>query len=120
MGSLHPERGADVSHRGGEPGFVQVVDAQTLRIPDYAGNGMYQTLGNLHQTPRAGLVFLDFEGRRLLHVTGQTSLDFDERALETGGTRRSWELQIGRWVEAALPAGIEAELLERSRFNPKA
>jgi hypothetical protein len=121
VGSLHPRRGADASHRGGEPGFVQVTGAHTLLIPDYAGNGMYQTLGNLHTSPRAGLVFLDFEGRRLLHVTGTTELHLGEAVtpLLTGGTGRSWSLRIQRWVEGALPATIDAQLLERSRFNPK-
>lgn len=118
VGSLHPERGADASHRGGAPGFVHVEDQQTLRIPDYAGNGMYQTLGNLHATPRAGVVFVDFEGRRLLHVTGRTSLSFDESELVTGGTGRSWRLHVERWVEGALPSGVTAELIERSPYNP--
>jgi hypothetical protein len=128
VGSLHPKRGADASHRGGAPGFVQVVDAHTLLIPDYAGNGMYLTLGNLHTTPLAGLLFVDFDGRRLLHVTGKTALHFAEPelylsetpALVTGGTGRSWSLQVERWVEGALPGNVGAELLERSRFNPKA
>jgi predicted pyridoxine 5'-phosphate oxidase superfamily flavin-nucleotide-binding protein len=120
VGSLHPGRGADASHRGGEPGFVQVVDAQTLRIPDYAGNGMYQTLGNLHATGRAGMVFVDFEGRRLLHVTGATTLSFDERQLITGGTRRSWDLRVESWLEGALPGGVVSALVQRSCFNPKA
>ena len=121
VGSQHPERGADASHRGGEPGFVQVLDEQTLRIPDYAGNGMYQTLGNLHSTGRAGLLFLDFEGRRMLHVTGTTRLHFDtnETRIATGGTGRSWDLRVTRWVEGALPATIDAEFLERSRFIPR-
>jgi predicted pyridoxine 5'-phosphate oxidase superfamily flavin-nucleotide-binding protein len=121
VGSQHPERGADASHRGGEPGFVQVLDEQTLRIPDYSGNGMYQTLGNLHSTGRAGLLFLDFEGRRMLHVTGTTRLHFDtnETRIVTGGTGRSWDLRVTRWVEGALPPTIDAELLERSRFIPR-
>jgi predicted pyridoxine 5'-phosphate oxidase superfamily flavin-nucleotide-binding protein len=119
VGSLHPERGADASHRGGQPGFVRVMAARTLRIPDYAGNGMHLTLGNLHSTGRAGIVFVDFEGRKLLHLTGTTSLSFDESELVTGGTGRSWELYIERWVEGALPGGVAAELVERSRFNPK-
>lgn len=121
VGSHHPERGADASHRGGDPGFVQVVDEETLRIPDYSGNGMYQTLGNLHSTGRAGLVFLDFEGRRLLHVTGTTRLHFDtdEASIVTGGTGRSWELRVERWIEGALPDGVDGRLLERSRFNPR-
>jgi uncharacterized protein len=97
-----------------------VVDPQTLRIPDYAGNGMYQTLGNLHSSGRAGIVFLDFDGRRLLHVTGTTSLSFAEEQLVTGGTRRSWDLRVESWLEGALPGGVTGALLERSRFNPTA
>ena len=73
------------------------------------------------RTGRAGLVFLDFEGRRLLHVTGTTRLHFDtdEAQTVTGGTGRSWDLSVTRWVEGALPESIDAELLERSRFNPR-
>jgi uncharacterized protein len=119
VGSLHPVRGADASHRGGDPGFVQIVDDQTLRIPDYTGNGMYQTLGNLHATGRAGLVFLDFEGRRLLNVTGATELRFDEASIATGGTGRSWDLRIARWLEGALPASVDADLVERSPVIPR-
>lgn len=121
VGSAHPERGADASHRGGEPGFVRILDEQTLRIPDYSGNGMYQTLGNLHSTGRAGLVFVDFKGRRLLHVTGTTELrlDREEARLVTGGTARSWDLKVTCWLEGALPFAVDAELLGRSRFNPR-
>ena len=46
VGSLHPTRGVDASHRGGAPGFIRVVDATTLRVADYPGNGMFMTLGN--------------------------------------------------------------------------
>lgn len=47
IASSHPERGADVSHRGGHPGFIRVEDAQTIIIPDYSGNNMFNTLGNI-------------------------------------------------------------------------
>ena len=53
--------GADASHRGGEPGFVTVHDERHLRFPDYPGNTMFMTLGNLDANPRAGLLFLDWE-----------------------------------------------------------
>jgi len=121
VGSAHPSGGADASHRGGDPGFVRAVDERTLRIPDYSGNSMFQTLGNLHASPRAGLVFLDFEGRRLLHVTGTTTLRFDEvdASLVTGGTGRAWDLHVTRWVEGSLPNDVDAELLERSRVIPQ-
>jgi hypothetical protein len=121
VGSLHPTRGADVSHRGGNPGFVRVVDDRTLRIPDYSGNSMFQTLGNIHVTGRAGLTFVSFEGRKLLHLTGTATLRFDqdEKELVTGGTCRSWDLHIQRWVEGALPSALHGELLERSRLIPE-
>ena len=60
IATAHPTGGADASHRGGLPGFVRVDDPQTLSFPDYAGNMMFQTLGNLAVDARAGLLFLDF------------------------------------------------------------
>ena len=51
----------DVSYKGGLPGFVRVVDAQTLAFPDYDGNGMFKSLGNILVNPKVGLLFVDFE-----------------------------------------------------------
>ena len=50
----------DCSYKGGQPGFVRVLDERTLAIPDYDGNGMYRTWGNVLVNPRVGLLFLDF------------------------------------------------------------
>ena len=49
----------DVSHKGGDPGFVRVVDAQTLALPSYDGNGMFRTLGNIAADPRLAMLFVD-------------------------------------------------------------
>jgi predicted pyridoxine 5'-phosphate oxidase superfamily flavin-nucleotide-binding protein len=109
VASRHPQRGADASHRGGPPGFVRVVDARTLEIPDYAGNGMYNTLGNLLVEPRVGLVFLDFAGGRLLQMTGRAEVRFDQRmaadlaAPRGAATTRAWRVEVERWLEAPLP-----------------
>lgn len=73
----HPANGYDASHRGGAPGFVQVVDGTHLRIPDYAGNNFFNTIGNLVENPSIGLVFVDFETGGLLHVTGRATIDWD-------------------------------------------
>src|SRR5712691_4864769 len=51
----------DVSYKGGMPGFVRVLDERTLAFPDYDGNGMFKSLGNLLVNPKVGLLFLDFE-----------------------------------------------------------
>jgi predicted pyridoxine 5'-phosphate oxidase superfamily flavin-nucleotide-binding protein len=70
----HPEGRADASHRGGRPGFVQVLDDRTLQFPDYPGNNMFNTLGNLTGHPRAGLLFVDFERGDLLQITGRARI----------------------------------------------
>ncbi|MEM7567399.1 MAG: pyridoxamine 5'-phosphate oxidase family protein, partial [Pseudomonadota bacterium] len=73
----HASNGFDASHRGGAPGFVQVVDATHLRIPDYAGNNFFNTIGNLLENPAIGLVFVDFETGGLLHLSGRATIDWD-------------------------------------------
>ncbi len=70
IATWHPEGGADASHRGGRPGFVRVRDDRTLEFDDYPGNNMFNTLGNLMGHPRAGLLFVDFEGGDLVQITG--------------------------------------------------
>lgn len=122
VASIHPERGLDVSHRGGQPGFVRMEDERTLRIPDYPGNGMFQTLGNFEVDTRAGLALIDFERRRVLSLTGNARAVFgteDPRHL-TGGTGRYWSFTVDRWVEHSLPPTMTWTLIERSPFNPPA
>ncbi|AJY10278.1 pyridoxamine 5'-phosphate oxidase family protein [Burkholderia dolosa] len=70
-------RGADVSHRGGMPGFVRVDDAQTLTTPDFSGNRFFNTLGNLQRDPRAGLLFIDFDSGDLLYVAAHAEIVWD-------------------------------------------
>jgi predicted pyridoxine 5'-phosphate oxidase superfamily flavin-nucleotide-binding protein len=66
--------GADVSHRGGRPGFVRIRDAHTLLFPDYRGNFLFNTLGNLLANPRCGLLFLDFGSGDTLQLTGKSEI----------------------------------------------
>lgn len=68
--------GADMSHRGGEPGFVH-LDGQLLSFDDYPGNNLFNTLGNLQQYPRCGLLILDFETGDILQLSGTAELHFD-------------------------------------------
>lgn len=120
VGSSHPEHGVDVSHRGGNPGFVQVLDERTLRIPDYVGNGMFNTLGNFVAHPSAGLLFIDFEDNRLLQFSGRPEIQWrlDGPEDTTGGTNRYWDFTIERCIQRQLPAKIRWELLDLSPFNP--
>jgi hypothetical protein len=68
----------DCSYKGGLPGFVRVPDATTLAIPDYDGNGMYRSWGNVRVNPHVGLLFLDFEQPRRLRVNGTAAVVPDD------------------------------------------
>lgn len=68
----------DCSYKGGLPGFVHVVDDRTLAIPDYDGNGMYRTWGNVVLNPHVGLLFLDFENPKRLRVNGTAQVREDD------------------------------------------
>jgi len=120
IASLHPERGIDVSHRGGQQGFVRVVGARELRIPDYPGNSMFQTLGNFDVDARAGLALIDFDRGRTLSLTGRAASAFGTEDLQhpTGATGRYWTFTIDEWMEIPLPSMMTWTLLERSPFNP--
>lgn len=120
VASVHPERGVDASHRGGNPGFVKIIDDRTLRIPDYLGNSMFNTLGNFTANPQAGLIFLDFESGRTLQLIGRPEILYDMEELpdETGGTKRYWQLHIDRWLEMTRAPQLTWELLDASPYNP--
>ncbi|MEV7522504.1 pyridoxamine 5'-phosphate oxidase family protein [Streptomyces sp. NPDC091371] len=68
--------GVDASHRGGLPGFVEVLSPTELTWPDYAGNAMFLTLGNLTADPRAGLIFPDWETGAVLQLSGRAGVEF--------------------------------------------
>jgi uncharacterized protein len=67
----------DCSYKGGIAGFVKVVDDHTLEIPDYDGNGMYRSWGNVTINPKVGLLFIDFETPRRLRVNGTAQISRD-------------------------------------------
>jgi predicted pyridoxine 5'-phosphate oxidase superfamily flavin-nucleotide-binding protein len=82
-------RGADVSHKGGRPGFVRVDDARTLTVPDFIGNSFFNTVGNLACDSRAGLLFIDFESGDLLYLAARAEVVWDgpDVAAFTGAQR---------------------------------
>jgi len=109
--SNHPERGADASHRGGPPGFVEVdPEGRSLRFPDYPGNRMFQTLGNLAVDPRAGLLFLDWDTGTALQLSGtaRTVWDSDELGAWPGAQRLiDFAVTAVHEQECAVPAPWE-------------
>lgn len=115
VASVHRESGTDVSHRGGLPGFIQVESATRLKIPDYAGNGMFNTLGNIRASGFAGLLFIDFDHGRQLQVIGDAQIDWSR---ESKTAERSWLLEVNRVRESSLPHGLQWDFLDSSPFNP--
>ena len=82
----------DCSYKGGDPGFVKLLDDTTLVFPSYDGNGMFRSLGNITVNPRVGLLFIDWERPRRLRVSGEASLvepdaTFPGRATHRAGAR---------------------------------
>lgn len=62
------------SYKGGDPGFVRVLDERTLLFPSYDGNGMYVSMGNASENPHMGLLFIDLENQKRLRVNGVAQL----------------------------------------------
>jgi predicted pyridoxine 5'-phosphate oxidase superfamily flavin-nucleotide-binding protein len=119
IASLHPDHGADVSHRGGDPGFVTVIDEETISFPDYSGNNMFNTLGNLAAHPNAGLLFPDFEDGTVLQLTGKAEVIWDdERVHRYEGAERVVEFNLDDVIERPEGNPLRWQLTERSPFNP--
>lgn len=115
--SGQPSDGADISHRGGKPGFVRIDNEHKLTIPDYSGNFHFNTLGNFIENPKAGLLFIDFEQGHLLMLTGTVEILWDSaETKDFDGAERLWTFQLkkGLWLNNALP--VIWQLQEYSRF----
>ena len=120
VATRHVDTGADASHRGGGAGFIQVVDEQTLRIPDYHGNSLFNTLGNLQVDSRAGLYIPDFANGQSLQLTGTATVEWDQADPDrvTGGTGRFWVFHVAKWILRDAIPRAEWEYLDASPFNP--
>ena len=119
IASAHPQGGADASHRGGNPGFVAIADSQTLIWPDYVGNNMFNTLGNIAANPQAGLLFLDFDTGSTLQLTGEASIIWDAAQIsEHKGAVRlvSYRIEQALEIDRMLPLRWQFE--SYSQFNP--
>lgn len=118
------ERSIGTNHRGGPPGFVRVLhndasNGTALVFPEYSGNRLYQTLGNLHLYPRAGLCFPDFDTQDILYVTGITEISAGKEAaslLPHSNLVVKLTVTAMRFVQGSLPfRGLQDEL---SPYNP--
>ncbi|MFJ6938878.1 pyridoxamine 5'-phosphate oxidase family protein [Streptomyces sp. NPDC101132] len=104
--------GADASHRGGNPGFVEVLSPTELAWPDYAGNAMFLTLGNLVEEPRAGLLFPDWETGRTLQLTGRARTEYGPDGA------RTVRFTVEGTVESEHPGRLRWSAPDYSPANP--
>lgn len=101
-----PHRSVDVSHRGGQTGFVR-VDGDVLTIPDFAGNLFFNTLGNFQLNPKAGLLFVDFQTGQLLQVAGTVTLLLEGPEIAAfQGAERLWQVRVEQVVRR--PAALRS------------
>ena len=108
------------SYKGGEPGFVRVLDEKTIAFPLYDGNGMYLTAGNLMTTKKVGLLFIDFEGRKRMRLNGVASVADDDPLLAEFPEAQMVVRVTATEVFPNCPRYIhEYKLVKRSRFVPK-
>jgi uncharacterized protein len=108
------------SYKGGDPGFVRVLDERTIAFPSYDGNGMYLTTGNALVNPNVGLLFIDFEGRKRLRLNGVASVDVEDPLLEEYPEAQFVVRVRATEVFPNCPRYIhEYRLVQRSRFVPR-
>jgi uncharacterized protein len=108
------------SYKGGDPGFVRVLDERTIAFPVYDGNGMYLTAGNALVNPHVGLLFIDFERRRRLRLNGVASAADDDPLLAEYPEAQLVVRVAATEVFPNCPRYIhEYKLVQRSRFVPQ-
>lgn len=120
VASLNSESSdADASHRGGFPGFVKVLDSRTIAFPDYSGNNMFNTLGNIHVNPKVGLIFVDFDKGSTLQLTGQAKILWEEDITSAFlGAQRVILFHLDQVVESSERDSINFEFIDYSPYNP--
>jgi predicted pyridoxine 5'-phosphate oxidase superfamily flavin-nucleotide-binding protein len=108
------------SYKGGDPGFVRVVDERTVAFPSYDGNGMYLSAGNLLVNPHVGLLFINFEERKRLRLNGVASFHDDDPLLAEYPAAQLIIRVRAEQVFPNCPRYIhEYRLVQRSRFVPR-
>jgi len=118
IASAHPTGKADVSHRGGQAGFVS-VNGNEIRFPDYVGNNMFNTLGNIESNPNVGLLFIDLETGDSLQLSGKAKILWDEADYKTlKGAKRATSVTVESFRFQKQALQLRGKVLEFSSHNP--
>lgn len=118
--STSTEDDMDVNHRGGPLGFVRIISASEIAYPEYSGNRLYQSLGNLQLNPKIGLAFPDYATGEVLYVTGTAEILAGKKAAELlPGSNLAVKISIqqSRFVRGGL--AFRGEKKEQSPYNPR-
>ncbi len=111
---------ANCSYKGGEPGFVRVVDERTIAFPNFDGNGMYLSMGNVLQTGQVGILFIDFEEQFRMRLNGEASIDPADPLMAEYPEAQFIVRVKAREIFPNCPRYIhKLKLVQRSRFVPK-
>ena len=108
------------SYKGGDPGFVRVLDDRTLVFPNYDGNGMYLSMGNVTQTHAVGMLFIDFAHQRRMRVDGTAAIATDRELMALFPEAQFVVRVEARRIYPNCPRYIhKLQLVERSSFVPR-
>jgi len=109
------------SHRGGDPGFIEIKENGLIRVPDYLGNSMFSTLGNIYENPKAALLFIDYKQGVTLQLTGKAELQFNQNSKDdfykSGETGRFWTFETKKWIKTIDHHKVITEFIDFSPFN---
>jgi predicted pyridoxine 5'-phosphate oxidase superfamily flavin-nucleotide-binding protein len=109
------------NYKGGDPGFVRVVGERQLAIPNYDGNGMYLSWGNVTVNPHVGLLFIDFTAQRRMRVNGTAVINPGDALLDSYPEAQFIVRVTATEIFPNCPRYIHRmELVERSKFVPHA
>ena len=121
LATVDAEGRPQCSYKGGETGFVRVVDDHTIAFPVYDGNGMFLSMGNVGVNPKVGLLFIDLEGGTRLRFNGTASIDDDDPLVASYPGALFVVRVRGEAVFANCRRYVHRyELVERSGFVPSA
>jgi predicted pyridoxine 5'-phosphate oxidase superfamily flavin-nucleotide-binding protein len=120
LATADPEGRPNCSYKGGDPGFVRVLDEHTIAFPSYDGNGSFISTGNTLVNPHVGLLFVDFEGGPRLRLNGLASIDpHDPLLADYPGAQLVVRVRV-RELFANCPRYVHRyHLVERSRHVPR-
>ncbi|WP_076420401.1 pyridoxamine 5'-phosphate oxidase family protein [Colwellia sp. UCD-KL20] len=117
IGSYAPDVGADCNHRGGKPGFIRVTSPSTIEWPEYRGNGMFFTSGNLELYDKAGVTLVNFETGSMIQMTGRAVVDWEHDGRYEGASR-AITFHIEQLIRTENVTNHRWKRLDYSPYNP--